>query len=162
MTSKSPSGKSAAPKSSESSSSELRTLVLSLPATWSINQLIRASYHLRNQRREMLKAAICRQMAERYGCEYDEKKRKLIGFRPLRFAIADALIGVPATLRDNFELPASLKIEFDALQECGVLENDGPRNLGRGIVAQRTGEGQWLRLRLRELSAAPEQPELDL
>lgn len=139
---------------------EPRELTLALPASWSINQLIRASYHLRNARREMLKAKIGQQMVEQ-GYSYDKKTKKVGKWTPMRYARADALIGV-SKLRDNFELPASLKIEFDALQEVGVLISDAPDALERGIISQRTGKGQFVRIRLLELARAPTQPPLDI
>jgi hypothetical protein len=150
------------------SAAEPRTLTLELPASWSINQLIRASYHLRNSRREMLKAKILGQM-EAHGYttvttqEKGAKKVRKVGpdWKPFRFLRADALIG-SAKFRDNFELPASLKIEFDALQETGVIATDGPEALERGIVSQCSDRGNFVRIRLVELAAAPKQPQLDI
>lgn len=140
-----------------------RTLTLSLPASWSLNQLLRASYHLRNQRREMLKAAILREMESQGYSITGRGKTRRVGsdWRPMRFLRADALIG-STKYRDNFELPASLKIEFDALQETGVIASDGPDCLERGIIAQCTGRGNFVRIRITELPKKPQQPLLDL
>jgi hypothetical protein len=131
-----------------------RTLILELPEPWSLNNLLRISYHNRNQRREMLKGLIWKQM-EALGATWNKSEKKLQGWTAIKFVRVDADLCLHA-LRDDLELPACLKIELDALQECGVIASDGPRNLERGAITQHTGSGRGVRIRLTELERAPE------
>lgn len=119
---------------------ELRTLTLQLPEPWSLNQLLRTSYHNRNQRREMLKKEIARQLPPKW--------------RPMKYVIVDAHITL-AKLRDDFELPACLKIELDAAQEVKAIVSDDPSHLKRGEVTQTVGSPRGVRLTLRELPHSP-------
>lgn len=122
------------------SKNELREIVISLPEPWSLNNLLRQSYHMRNQRREMLKSAIAAQMPR--------------GWKPMKYVQVDAHLSL-ASLRDDFELPACLKIELDAAQEVALIDSDGPRALIRGSVTQSAGSARGVRLRFVELPKAP-------
>lgn len=121
----------------------LRTLTLRLPLPWSINELIRKSFHLRNTRRNLLMRRISRLTPD--------------DWQPLRYYRVDAMIDL-VELRDPLELPASLKIEMDALQECNVVVDDGPDFLVVGTIAQRKARPLGVTLTLTEL-ARPERTQ---
>lgn len=114
-----------------------RQIVLKLPCPWSINDLLRARYDLRNKRRELLKKRI--------------SKLRPPGWSPLKRFRVDALISVPGELRDPLELPASLKIEMDALQECGIIAGDGPKNVVVGDISQIRARPTGVLITLTEL-----------
>lgn len=141
-------------RSIPSNEPRMRELILSLPEPWSLNNLIRMSYHMRNQRREMLKKRIDEQMREQFGSEWKAS------WQFMKYVEVDAIFNLSAK-RDRFELPAALKIEMDALQEIGVITSDGPQNLRPGVLRQNTGGARGVRIRLRELPRPIVEPELE-
>ena len=132
----------------------MRTLILTLPEPWSVNNLLRMSYHLRNQRREMLKKEIARQMEKNFGKNWRKE------WPPLEYVRLDAIFTFRAK-RDRLELPMCLKIEADALQEVGVIQSDGPSHLEPGKLKQLTRGARGVRLRLTELASPIVEPDLD-
>ena len=140
-------------------SNDLRQITISLPEPWSLNNLLRQSYHFRNSRREMLKKELLKHF-QAYGWLIHEKKplkHALTGevWQPMKFVRVDAHLTLSA-LRDDFELPACLKIELDAAQEVKLIASDGPKNLVRGDVTQSTGTPRGVTIRFTELESAPE------